>query len=566
MVFFEERTKFFLTTSAHFDTRPLERTELRVCLGRSPKILVTTSSAKTPKKSRVYSSHQSPKVSVPRDSGTVGYRSPRLSVSMDRSSNNAFRSRFDGHPDKAASIGRPDGEVPRIPKISRTVELRGPKGRIMVLVAEHHKLRVIMSSSLSMVISMVASLMASSPSKRSVLIALRSMKPLHLLHSSDNFEMKEAIGEDSKVCVGLEGHYFEADWFPIQVSVEKGFRILTGRGHLISPFDEVRTWKSNKKETYHALVVDDRFDYNPWKMKENESNKETYHPLACSDEEFQPFKAHSRKDKTDPRHGNGFPDYQRPLYMEGQINDVFIIRALVDTSFPISILPLAVLTAASMPTNNNEETIEYIKINLKIDRIRSSTKFYMVYHALLGRPWINKHRLVTLHLPLDGSIAVVEKLEEVNLSDDHSEKKELVSLLKEFKDVFSCCYEQMPCLDPNLGRALGSVEESAKEMSSIWVEDEPQEMCIQCFLMQVPGLPNTSKRHRCRSREGAHHRSPHATDKRKKAEKFDGESVLHSVIITGLVAAIGAFVNCSGKGMNSYGLRNAMKPINGSNS
>ena len=60
----------------------------------------------------------------------------------------------------------------------------------------------------------------------------------------------------------------------------------------------------------------------------------------------------------------------------------------------------------------------------------------------------------------DGSTAVVEKLKEVNLSDDSSvqklisisvyliveEKKELVSLLKEFNDVFSWSYEKCQAL------------------------------------------------------------------------------------------------------------------------
>ena len=38
-------------------------------------------------------------------------------------------------------------------------------------------------------------------------------------------------------------HYVEADWLSIQVSVEKGFRILLGRGHLISLFGEVRCYE-----------------------------------------------------------------------------------------------------------------------------------------------------------------------------------------------------------------------------------------------------------------------------------------------------------------------------------
>ena len=67
-------------------------------------------------------------------------------------------------------------------------------------------------------------------------------------------------------------------------------------------------------------------------------------------------------------------------------------------------------TAAGVPTskvlkskifingfgNNSDETMGYIEIDLKICPIRFFTKFYvmdinMVYHALLGMPWINKH-------------------------------------------------------------------------------------------------------------------------------------------------------------------------------
>ena len=38
-------------------------------------------------------------------------------------------------------------------------------------------------------------------------------------------------------------HCAEADWLPIQVSVEKGFRVLIDRGHLISLLGEVRCYE-----------------------------------------------------------------------------------------------------------------------------------------------------------------------------------------------------------------------------------------------------------------------------------------------------------------------------------
>ncbi|CAL8087855.1 unnamed protein product [Prunus armeniaca] len=64
-----------------------------------------------------------------------------------------------------------------------------------------------------------------------------------------------------------------------------------------------------------------------------------------------------------------YPDHRRPLYLEGQINDVGPIRSL--------------------------------------------TKFYVVdvdvaYHALLSRPWLNKHKLVvsTYHQYMNGRIGL----------------------------------------------------------------------------------------------------------------------------------------------------------------
>ncbi|BFG18249.1 hypothetical protein CerSpe_045230 [Prunus speciosa] len=64
----------------------------------------------------------------------------------------------------------------------------------------------------------------------------------------------------------------------------------------------------------------------------------------------------------------------------------------------------------------------------------------------------------------DGSTAVAEELETIDLSEDPSvqkpipisvhltteEKENLVSLLKEFKDVFAWSYEEMPGLNPSL--------------------------------------------------------------------------------------------------------------------
>ncbi|KAI5337873.1 hypothetical protein L3X38_017144 [Prunus dulcis] len=122
-----------------------------------------------------------------------------------------------------------------------------------------------------------------------------------------------------------------------------------------------------------------------------------------------------------------YPDHRRPPYLEEQINDVFIRRALVDMGSSVNILPLYVLTAAGIPLskivqsqtsisgfgNKSEVTIGYIQVNLKVGPIQSLTKFYVVdmdvaYHALLGRPWLNKHKLVvsTYHKCVKGRIGL----------------------------------------------------------------------------------------------------------------------------------------------------------------
>ncbi|CAL2277936.1 unnamed protein product [Prunus armeniaca] len=122
-----------------------------------------------------------------------------------------------------------------------------------------------------------------------------------------------------------------------------------------------------------------------------------------------------------------YSEHRRPLYLEGQINDVFIRRALVDTGSSVNILPLSVLTAAGIPLskivqsqtnisgfgNKSEVTVGHLQVNLKVGPIRSLTKFYVVdvdvaYHALLGRSWLNKHKLMvsTYHQCVKGRIGL----------------------------------------------------------------------------------------------------------------------------------------------------------------
>ncbi|CAL9028625.1 unnamed protein product, partial [Prunus brigantina] len=76
----------------------------------------------------------------------------------------------------------------------------------------------------------------------------------------------------------------------------------------------------------------------------------------------------------------------------------------------------------------------------------------------------------------DGSTAVAEQLETIDLSNDPSvprpisvsvhltgeEKEALVSLLKEFRDVFAWSYEEMPGLNPNLVSHTLNIEVGTK--------------------------------------------------------------------------------------------------------
>ncbi|KAK9951339.1 hypothetical protein M0R45_006789 [Rubus argutus] len=52
---------------------------------------------------------------------------------------------------------------------------------------------------------------------------------------------------------------------------------------------------------------------------------------------------------TDTDMGVPYPDHRRSLYLEAQINDVFVRRALVDTRSSLNIVPLYVLKAAGIP-------------------------------------------------------------------------------------------------------------------------------------------------------------------------------------------------------------------------
>ena len=108
-----------------------------------------------------------------------------------------------------------------------------------------------------------------------------------------------------------------------------------------------------------------------------------------------------------------YPDYRRPLYLVGSINQIPIKQALVDTSASVNLIPLSTLQAAGIPENKilghpmevtgfrgrGEYTERHLQLWLKVGPIAFHTRFLVVkievlYHILLGQPWLHKHRLV----------------------------------------------------------------------------------------------------------------------------------------------------------------------------
>ena len=107
------------------------------------------------------------------------------------------------------------------------------------------------------------------------------------------------------------------------------------------------------------------------------------------------------------------PDHSRSLYIAAQINDIHIRRALVNTGTLLSLIPTSTLKAARIPLSRiaetpievfgfagiHECTIRNIQLVLKVGPIVALTRFHVIdspisYHALLGRPWLYKHKLV----------------------------------------------------------------------------------------------------------------------------------------------------------------------------
>ena len=106
-------------------------------------------------------------------------------------------------------------------------------------------------------------------------------------------------------------------------------------------------------------------------------------------------------------------NHSKPLDIAAQNNDVHIRRALVDTSASLNLIPTSILKMVGIPFNRiagasievfdftriHECTIRSIHLVLKVGPIVALTRFHVIdspisYHAILGRPWLHKHKLV----------------------------------------------------------------------------------------------------------------------------------------------------------------------------
>ena len=101
------------------------------------------------------------------------------------------------------------------------------------------------------------------------------------------------------------------------------------------------------------------------------------------------------------------------LYIVAQINNIHIRRALVDTDASLNLIPTSTLKAAEISLSQvlgtpmevagfagmQENTIRSIQQILRVGPIVALTRFYVIdsavsYHALLGQPWLHRHKLV----------------------------------------------------------------------------------------------------------------------------------------------------------------------------
>ena len=107
------------------------------------------------------------------------------------------------------------------------------------------------------------------------------------------------------------------------------------------------------------------------------------------------------------------PDHSKSLYIAAEVNDIHIRRALVDTDASLNLIPTSTLKAARIPLSRitgapievlgfagiHECTIGSVQLVIKVGPIIALIRFHVInspisYHALLGRPWLHKHKLV----------------------------------------------------------------------------------------------------------------------------------------------------------------------------
>ena len=121
----------------------------------------------------------------------------------------------------------------------------------------------------------------------------------------------------------------------------------------------------------------------------------------------------------------GYSNHKRPLYLVASINQIPIKRALVDTGATVKLISLSTLQVARISKRKIQEcpmevigfggmgeyTVGHIQLWLKVGPITSLARFHVVktevlYHVLLGRPWLHKHRLIpsTYHQCVKGRL------------------------------------------------------------------------------------------------------------------------------------------------------------------
>ncbi|XP_075645408.1 uncharacterized protein LOC142616435 [Castanea sativa] len=220
-----------------------------------------------------------------------------------------------------------------------------------------------------------------------------------------------------------------------------------------------------------------------------------------------------------------YPDHSKPLYVAAQINDVHIRRALVDTSASLNLIPVSTLKAARIPLSRitgapievfsfagiHECTLGSIQLVLKVGPVVALTRFHVIdstisYHAREAMapqtqacafhlspmcqrkiqcclkqkgPGLNEASTTPTYCytqeteapaveeNLPGSLAELSeepptRPTSVNAMLPPLEKAQLISLLKEYIDVFAWEYHEMPGLDPNLVAHAFNVEPGGK--------------------------------------------------------------------------------------------------------